>query len=115
MDANVLIGIAKNLANKWSGDAATAQEIHSIANDARDYFKQRNAIAHGFWGFPKGNKRRGFKFHEMFEAHQRELPNAVKKMPKDLQALATKIRKLNLRADALVEILDEKARRKGSA
>ena len=102
MKAPVLIGILRTLTLKWAVNKTEIRSIKALATDAQDLADDRNILAHGVWMYPQGGDPSDVFLHYMKKSHYRILPHAEKKSPRNIKSTATKIRKLNERAERLL-------------
>ena len=108
MNAKVLISVLGTLNRKWAANQTEKRAIKSLIRHAREVVDDRNHVAHGAWMYPRGGNPTDLYLHYMKESHQRIMPRAVKKRPRDLKATANKIKILNQRAEKLLHRLEER-------
>ena len=82
-----------------------AQEMNSIANDARKLYTFRNLLAHGTWQHPPG-KPQEVRIHFMKDAEVRIMPRLRKDIDDaEIHRKSGKLRSLNVRAEKLIKNL----------
>jgi hypothetical protein len=108
MDARVLTGIFRTLNRRWAANKTEIKMIGSLAKDVFDLYDDRNNLAHGVWMYPRGGKQSDVWLSYMKPSQNRILPRAEKRMPRQIIATANKIKKLNRRAERLINRLEKR-------
>jgi hypothetical protein len=114
MPERALFGVLRSLELRWVARHQTAVAIRELARDAQAVKPERDAIAHGVWGRPVG-QRRPIRLHRMRTPGERIMPRGDPLLPADVRAIAAKIRDLNRRADALVRLVENEKQRAAEA
>ena len=108
MDARGLTRIFRTLTQRWAVNKTEAKMISSLAKDTSNLYDDRNYLAHGAWGYPRGGKQSDVWLSYMKASHNRILPRVEKKTPRQITATANKIKKLNQRAERLLNRLEKR-------
>jgi hypothetical protein len=100
MDTTPLLGIFRNLTQRWVADPTDKQEINSLAKAIKKLKPWRNAITHGIWCRTVSRPYR-VDLHHLYEPHQRLLPEATHTTPAEMAAMASDLAIINHRLETL--------------
>ncbi len=108
MGNKTLCGVIRTLTRLWLTKPIEVQTALAIARGAQEVDDFRNQLAHGSWEYPKGGKTTDIWMIYMKASAERIMPRAIKHHPREIRKYATKLRRLNEKAQKLIHRLDKR-------
>lgn len=112
-DSKALFGMLRTVNLRWAVNKTEIRMIKALVSDAQDIGDERHILAHGVWVYPQNGKQSNIHLTYMKSSSHRILPKTERLPLRRIKTVATKLRKINERAESLYQRIG--ARQKASS